>query len=568
MIDQNKLIETSRIVKVNVKGGLIVREEPNTISKSIAVIPYNKTIEVGAIYNEKWYLIGYDDIEGWVLIQHTTFIENDISRTPSTLDLLDNLGSNTTTDDNSENKQVFDEEFFKKYEVQSVDPATIIAKNLNGIHGMPYQFMDTTDVRVEGTVFGRKYLERVVNKLPLLIMSPGKVDFMPNSSKKDAASVLMNLAEKAAQIADRSDLSEMLSGSGRYYSFAYNYSEYYSAVNTMCRSGAVFLGIQDVKVNYSGYTSKLESFNWSKMLGTDFGNYFSAKESVVFYVDSVNQVSDSFSNSTTESQLASKVNQYSEIGKEINFLLGTQTGHKFWFNTQDIENTLTSVNDIADKYLKGNQLFKDIGSNFSTIASGGKLIFPQIWDDSSFSRSFDVNLKLRTPDCDKLSWYLNIYVPLCHLICFVAPMQTTPMGYSSPFLVKAFYKGLFNIDLGIVTDMSISKGKEGAWTLDGLPTEVDISMTIKDLYQSILSIVTNDNNSITKAKWFLNNTTLMDYMSNMCGININQPDIQRTLSIYKMLVVGGVKNIPNSIFTRIEQGVTNKVISFYNKIFG
>ena len=135
------------------------------------------------------------------------------------------------------------------------------------------------------------------------------------------------------------------------------------------------------------------------------------------------------------------------------------------------------------------------------------------------------------------------------------------MGYNSPFLVRAFYKGLFNVDMGIVTDLSFSKGKEGAWTLDGLPTEVDVSMTIKDLYQAVLTITSGD-----QSKWFMNNTTLMDYMANMCGININKPDILRTFQIYTMLKTNKLVDMPNTLFSKLSQESTNLLMKAYQNI--
>ena len=37
-------------------------------------------------------------------------------------------------------------------------------------------------------------------------------------------------------------------------------------------------------------------------------------------------------------------------------------------------------------------------------------------------------------------------------------VKDNPNGYVNPFLVRACYKGFFNIDTGIITDMSVTKG--------------------------------------------------------------------------------------------------------------
>ena len=96
-------------------------------------------------------------------------------------------------------------------------------------------------------------------------------------------------------------------------------------------------------------------------------------------------------------------------------------------------------------------------------------------------------MKLISPSGDKLSVFLNILVPIYHLLALVLPRQSkgTPEGYYSPFLVKAACKSLLNIDMGIITDLNLTKGGEAEWTVDGLPTVAEISFTIKDLYEGL-----------------------------------------------------------------------------------
>ena len=117
--------------------------------------------------------------------------------------------------------------------------------------------------------------------------------------------------------------------------------------------------------------------------------------------------------------------------------------------------------------------------------------------------------------------------------------------------------------MGIITDLSFTKGKEGAWSINGLPTEVDVSMTIKDLYQAVLSITSEKHD-----KWFLNNTTLMDYMANLCGININKPDIMRTFEIWAMLKTNRIKNLPNNLSLKFQNSATNLMMRAYNSLTG
>ena len=114
--------------------------------------------------------------------------------------------------------------------------------------------------------------------------------------------------------------------------------------------------------------------------------------------------------------------------------------------------------------------------------------------------------------------------------------------------------------MGIITSLSITRGREKAWTLDGLPTEVDVSMELKDLYK-MLSIT-----SYTSAGSFVNNIGLMDYIANMCGININEPDFTRSVEIYCMLKGYKLTHIATDIWHTVEQDIVNRIQSTQNKI--
>ena len=196
-----------------------------------------------------------------------------------------------------------------------------------------------------------------------------------------------------------------------------------------------------------------------------------------------------------------------------------------------------------------------------SVVNGGKMIFPEIWSDSSFSRSYRISIKLRTPDADNLSWFMNIGVPMIHLICLVAPHQLGPNGFQSPFLVRGWYKGFFNCDMGIITDMEISKGDKGRWTLNGLPTEVDISFTMKDLYQ-ILTLTSKDD----KISDLLSNTAMLDYIANMCGINVYKPDLERAIDLVYMTIKNEVVDtITFNGFIGVENALSNMINSIFKR---
>ena len=78
-----------------------------------------------------------------------------------------------------------------------------------------------------------------------------------------------------------------------------------------------------------------------------------------------------------------------------------------------------------------------------------------------------------------------------------------------------------------------------------------------------MAIATNEN----RKTGMLNNIVLMDYIANLCGININEPDIMRTLLIYYS------QNFVDKFHTKVylntagalDQWATNKILNIFNR---
>lgn len=448
-------------------------------------------------------------------------------------------------------------------------------RNIMGVLGLPYQFLPSADTRIvkddesdSAAALGRKYAEKIVTRMPLLLLTPGVPEFLPNS-KKDQETVF-KAAVQAANGEVPSQMENLFKKNGRYYAMRYAYNEYYNFVNPMLRISASMLGIK----NHIFNGIHLDKVNWQNEILPRIQKFTDMADhgAIPFYINSDTQISDSFSNSTGESLLASKVNPISDMGNEINFLLGygsNAVGADWDAMMQgDISKNIENVQDMIGKFLGGNNILSNLAGHLTTVAAGGRLIFPEIWTDSQFTRSYDITVKLTTPDCDKLSWFFNICVPMMHLIALVSPhsVDANPNGYTAPFLVRGFYKGMFSCDMGIITNMTINKGQEGSWTKEGLPTVVDINFTLKDLYDT-MSVT-----SMTDWKGYntMSNTALMDYMANMCGININKIEIGRQIDMWftQNFVNKLTDTITKNLWGNIEQGMLNKIMSIYRNTIG
>lgn len=445
-------------------------------------------------------------------------------------------------------------------------------KNIAGVFGLPYQFLPSTDVRLAGDMnsenIGYEYADRIVNRMPLMFITPGKASFMTKYSQSQRKSILEQLLTSGSN--DRGGLEDLLTTDGKYYTFEYDRARYYRFVNPMCRIASRFLEIQDMTIN----GNKLDTMDWGTYTDNGISGIFSSDSfnsygGVPFYVDTDTSVGESFSNSTTQSMLSSTVNGISDMGRELNFLFGYTAnalggGIEAISNDADIQDNINNINEMIGGLLGSGSFFDNLSKHLITVATGGKLIFPEIWSDSTFSRSYNINLKLRSPDPSKFSVFINVLVPLFHLLGLVSPQTdgNNPNGYTNPFLIRAVYKGFFNVDMGIITDMSITKGAECQWTPEGIPTSIDISISIKDLYSAM---------SITETKsenWkydTLNNTTQMDYIANLCGINVFKPEIGRMIDMWF------VNNFTNRVTDRftvdIWKGIQDRVQSFIMNIY-
>lgn len=479
---------------------------------------------------------------------------------------------------------VYASETYKNFNVEQ-PMYDLITHSIRGIYGAPYQFMPSVDRRInidsrdtgmgKVSTFGRKYSEKIVSRMPLLFLTPGRPSFL-DGFDKNSRGVVFEWMSDILKGSSVDNVEQILSKSGKFYTFKFAFAEYYRYVNSMLNTIAVLLGVGDETLpNGEGKDIKLRSFDWSEFNNTEFDKYFTSKESIVFYMDSENQISEDFQNDTTESSFGSTINETASTTREIQFLLGAGAN----IDSSGLINKIGSIGQTMSGI--GNiQLLQSAADSLDVIAKGGKLVFPKYWSDSDFSRSYSINFKFRSPDNDSLSIFLNIIVPYIHLVCMAAPQSNDegPNGLRSPFLVRGSYKGFFNCDMGIIRSLSCSKGAEGQWNNDGLPTVMDVQISLDDLYSNMaitdaygeayanpigfLKSSLDQKNVLH----FIQNTNLIDYLIMTSGLNANVPEISRTANVYIALAGNKFKNTPQRLFTQFEQSISNIIGGFFKRL--
>ena len=447
--------------------------------------------------------------------------------------------------------------------------------SMQNIFGAPYQFMETVDRRMyngesesssTSSQLGRKYTEKIVARLPLLMLTPCRQKFMEGFSRDQRANVMSALIGGVNNPSAFDDY-------GRYYSVEFKYDEYYNCVRRMVNQAAYLLGVHNTRVNLGGSRTAIKDINWMQVGNPAFRNYFAASNSVVFYVDGLTTMQDSFSNNTTDSSLASTINGISDTAREIQFLVGPNSAASHIYNmTRDAVNEAAGSIESMTGTMVGGMLGDLTTTGVNAVLSGGKMIFPKIWSDSSFSRSYSFDIKLRSPDHDSLSIFLNIIVPYLHLLALVMPQSLTegeaaqsPNAYQTPFLLKAYCKGMFNIDMGVITDLSVTRGAESQWNNDGLPTQMDISISIEDLY-SALFMTNPKGNPLSNNFDIVANTAMLDYLSNLVGLNVAAEQVGRRAKMFVAMTGNDITTFGPRVFNTLDNTASNLFGKLYRKI--
>lgn len=243
-----------------------------------------------------------------------------------------------------------------------------------------------------------------------------------------------------------------------------------------------------------------------------------------FRIERSDNANESFSNSTADSPLLQTLNnavaenRANSVDNQLTSGEGAAaTGLRFIQNaSQFVKNTKELVSGA-----------KGIGGTIAYMASGnGYFDLPKQWSGSAgMSRSLSFNMKLRAKTGgDNVSIFQSIMIPLTGLMAAALPRAVGDSTYTSPFLVRAFCKGMFAIPAGIISTLSITRGAgEFGWSLSMLPTVVDVSFTIEDLSPMLFLSMANGGgitNAIGQA--FTNNSKMHEYINTLVGIGAKE----------------------------------------------
>lgn len=215
-----------------------------------------------------------------------------------------------------------------------------------------------------------------------------------------------------------------------------------------------------------GWFSQAESFFEAEVRD---GSQF-----VTFRVNHTGTASESFSNSFGESELARSINGVSSDArsKMFNFAGGNIT------NIPIVGEVFGAVGEFAKGALD------QIGMS-GLVAMGGRAFvdIPEKWESATANLpTASYELELRSPYGNKMSRFMNLWIPVSMLLAGALPKSTGKHSYDSPFLCQLFDKGRAQIRLGMIDSISITRGVGNlGWTKNHEALGINVSFSVKDL---------------------------------------------------------------------------------------
>ena len=248
-----------------------------------------------------------------------------------------------------------------------------------------------------------------------------------------------------------------------------------------------------------------EAFTGSMLGGSDF---------IGFRIERTLDSSESVSNQTGPSALAEKLNQRVAEKREANF----NKGNGWIAMGKNIADLVGKIKATFNPEAQGD--LKGLGDLALDVVTGaGNYDLPEVWQNSTFQRSYNFTMMLRARYGDPVSIFQSEYIPLACIMAAAFPRALGRNTFTSPFILRAYCKGMFAVPLGMIDSLSIRRGApEFGWNYQQLPLQLEISFTIKDLSPSFFLAIAD----ISLWNVLSRNDNMQEYLATLSGIGLQE----------------------------------------------
>lgn len=234
---------------------------------------------------------------------------------------------------------------------------------------------------------------------------------------------------------------------------------------------------------------------------------------ISYKTEFVTDESESWSNSVGESEIQATINGASSTVRAARMSFSNfQTGFSI------IDGPIQAIRDTIAGLMSGFHV-----DGLLALAGTGAVDIPKRYMDSSSTYTANrYSMELRTPCGDPLSIFLHLYLPLLTLMGGALPISHGNQSYGQPLLLEMYVRGRSSVRLGIITDLSVTRGGGTvSWTDDGLPLGLDVQFTVQDLNPIMHIPIDTGLQSLAIWKGMANNDSVWyDYMAVLGNLTI------------------------------------------------
>jgi len=412
-----------------------------------------------------------------------------------------------------------------------------------GVLNPLWQYNDYADPRTagqSGVNFGRVYNSEIRPNDMIVFMQPGMPKFgaggflggiLGNNkfSALQKAIVSESLYKKSefdigSLAKEMVDMSNNRSNPMKFYDFQPCWTKYRNYVAGITEELLVRLGL-DEYYEEQGYFERDDGKNVDIL--TRFQSYYSFANKILssqdtqlshssfipIRVEKSSQMSESYNNEIGESMIKDTIvgNDKMDMAREAMYLTQSKGGESHSISEHLIGGA-TSIISGAESALSV------VSSGAAAILkTGGNLLFPQIWKNSTMSRSISLTIKLHAPLGDLITYYENVLFPLACILAFCWPEQVDSAVYASPPLIRLRSRGWLSCDMGMVESVSIQRSTDkNDWTVHRFPRSIDVTLNIRDMFGTMVMSLMGGEGRKYAGHY---NTPLSDYLNCLGGLD-------------------------------------------------
>lgn len=456
----------------------------------------------------------------------------------------------------------------------------------------PCYYGDSASTKGSTPHIGHTMMSTIYSSPAVFSICPGKVTYLPNLLSGDGKSIFEKMSDiitgKGFKVGAPESIlgaSGSIEGGGAFarqlYAFAPDYNDYINRLNVMARVSALFMGIGERETpwlksskyrnaDYSFFTTgkrgtndkkadAVSNFLWQLSSDLESGLDTNTDKYIHFFLTADGSaVEQDFITNNAPISMFDELNGGTTQNKvkEISFLFnGAMSSSETW------ETLSPDLTQLGDNIGHNSDTIKSLMNMVQGWAQGGRMLIPDMIDEVQYNSSVTCHLTFRSLYGDPESVFLNVNLPCLALLCFVLPKQMAENMYGYPYVCRCFQRGFYNSDLCFISNLSFRRGgdSESSWTESGLATEVEATFTITPLYSALMG--GNGRNPYL----FMSNTALIEYLGNMCGLDIKTDQLELKVKLLENLFKENFfQDIPNVLGRKTSDWARTKLDKIFN----